>query len=163
MWNYTEERWELFEGLDLDEIVSAIKQRRSENPLNPMNILDPQSLPSNPGEPSYFTGAVTLKRMAIGPDVAPNKVLRVEFSPGARTNWHTHTGVQILFVAEGRCRFQQWDGPVQEAGVGETIFIPAGEKHWHGATPEAPMVHVALNIDFETEWLEPVSDEQYGG
>jgi hypothetical protein len=66
-------------------------------------------------------------------------------------------------VAEGRCRFQQWGGPVQEAGVGETIFIPAGEKHWHGATPEAPMVHVALNIDFETEWLEPVSDEQYGG
>ena len=73
------------------------------------------------------------------------------------------TGVQILFVAEGRCRFQHWGGPVQEAEAGETVYIPAGEKHWHGATPEAPMVHVALNIDLETEWLEPVSDAQYRG
>jgi 4-carboxymuconolactone decarboxylase len=44
---------------------------------------------------------------------------------------------------------------------GETIFIPAGEKHWHGAPPDSPMAHVALNIDLETEWLEPVPDEQY--
>ena len=128
-----------------------------------MHILDLQSLSGEPGDPSYFTGAVTLRKMAVGPEVAPNKVLRVEFSPGARTNWHTHTGVQILFVAEGRCRFQHWGGPVQEAEPGETVYIPAGEKHWHGATPEAPMVHVALNIDFETEWLEPVSDDQYRG
>ena len=128
-----------------------------------MNTINPQSLPGEPGNPSYFTGAVTLKKMAVGPEVAPNKLLRVEFSPGARTHWHTHTGVQILFVAEGRCRFQAWDGPVQEAEAGETIFIPAGEKHWHGATSEAPMAHVALNIDFETEWLEPVSEEQYRG
>ncbi len=127
-----------------------------------MNKIDPQALPGEPGNPSYFTGAVTLKTMAVGPEVTPNKVLRVEFSTGARTNWHSHTGVQILFVAEGRCRFQQWDGPVQEAGAGETIYISAGEKHWHGASPEGPMVHVALNIDFDTKWLEPGSDEQYG-
>lgn len=132
-----------------------------------MNILTPQSLPSEPADPNYFTGAVFLRKMAVGPEVAPNKILRVEFAAGARTNWHTHTGVQILFVAEGRCRFQAWGGPVQEAGTGETVFIPAGEKHWHGAAPGAPMVHVALNMalnmDFETEWLEPVSDEQYRG
>ncbi len=126
-----------------------------------MHTLNPTTLPSDPGSPDYFAGAVTLKKMAVGPEVAPNKILRVEFAPGARTNWHTHTGVQILFVAEGRCRFQQWDRPVQEAGVGETIYIPAGEKHWHGAPADSPMVHVALNIDFETEWLEPVSEEQY--
>jgi quercetin dioxygenase-like cupin family protein len=126
-----------------------------------MNAIDPKSLSADPGNPSYFTGAVTLKKLAVGPEVAPNKLLRVEFAPGARTNWHSHTGVQILFVAEGRCRFQHWDGPVQEAGIGETIYIPAGEKHWHGASPDAPMVHVALNIDFETKWLEPVSEEQY--
>ncbi len=128
-----------------------------------MNIITPQSLPADPGSPDYFTGAVTLRKMAAGPDVAPNKIFRVEFAPGARTNWHTHSGVQILFVAVGRCRFQHQGGPVQEAGVGEAIFIPAGEKHWHGATPDAPMVHVALNIDLETEWLEPVTEEQYRG
>jgi len=126
-----------------------------------MNIINPTTLPSNPASPDYFTGSVTLKKMAVGPDVAPNQILRVEFAAGARTNWHTHTGVQVLFVAEGRCRFQQEGGAVQEAGVGETIFIPKGEKHWHGATPDAPMAHVALNIDFETEWLEPVSEAQY--
>jgi len=126
-----------------------------------MNILNPTTLPSDPGSPEYFAGTVTLRKMAVGPDVAPNKIFRVEFAPGARTNWHTHTGVQILFVAEGRCRFQQAGGPVTEAGAGQAIFIPAGEKHWHGAPPDAPMAHVALNIDFETEWLEPVSDEQY--
>jgi quercetin dioxygenase-like cupin family protein len=128
-----------------------------------MHILDLQSLSGEPADPSYFTGAVTLRKLAVGPEVAPNKILRVEFSPGARTNWHTHTGVQVLFVAEGRCRFQHWGGPVQEAEAGETVYIPAGEKHWHGATPEAPMSHVALNIDFETEWMEAVSDAQYRG
>jgi quercetin dioxygenase-like cupin family protein len=71
--------------------------------------------------------------------------------------------VQILFVAEGRCRYQHAGGPVEEAGAGETIYIPAGEQHWHGATPEAPMVHIAMNIDLETEWLEPVTEEQYAG
>lgn len=128
-----------------------------------MNTLDPQSFPAEPADPQYFTGAVLLRKLAVGPEVAPNKILRVEFPAGARTNWHTHTGVQILFVAEGRCRFQAWGGPVREAGAGETVFIPAGEKHWHGATAGAAMAHVALNIDFETEWLEPVSDEQYRG
>ena len=126
-----------------------------------MQKIEPQSVPGNPGNPSYLTGAVTLRPIpAEGAD--PVKLFRVEFAPGARTNWHTHSGVQILFVAEGRCRFQHEGGQVQEAGVAETIYIPAGEKHWHGATPEAPMVHVAVNIDLETDWLEPVADEQYG-
>jgi quercetin dioxygenase-like cupin family protein len=45
--------------------------------------------------------------------------------------------------------------------VGETIYIPPGEKHWHGASPDAPMVHLAVNVSPETDWLEPVSEEQY--
>lgn len=126
-----------------------------------MNILHPKKLAGTPGNPDYFTGAVTLKPMATGPDVQPVKLLRVEFAPGARTNWHTHSGVQILVVVEGRCRFQHEGGPIEEAGPGETIYIPKGEKHWHGATPEAPTVHLALNIDLETDWLEEVPEEQY--
>lgn len=126
-----------------------------------MNVLDPKKLAGSPGDPAYFTGAVTLKPLAAGPDVQPIKLLRVEFAPGARTNWHTHSGVQILTVIEGRCRFQHEGGPVEEAGPGEAIYIPKDEKHWHGATPDVPMVHLALNIDLETEWLEPVLEEQY--
>lgn len=127
-----------------------------------MNTFTPQSLSGNTGNPDYFTGAVTLRPLPIeGAD--PVKFIRVEFAPGARTNWHTHSGVQILFVAEGRCRFQHEGGPVKEAGTGETLYIPAGEKHWHGATRDSAMVHVAVNVDLETEWLEPVSEEQYLG
>jgi quercetin dioxygenase-like cupin family protein len=127
-----------------------------------MNTFPPQSLPDNPGNPDYFTGQVTLRPLPTG-GADPVKFFRVEFAPGARTNWHTHSGVQVLFVAEGRCRFQHEGGPVQEAGTGETIYIPAGEKHWHGATRDVAMVHVAVNVDLETEWLEPVTDEQYTG
>jgi quercetin dioxygenase-like cupin family protein len=129
--------------------------------LSHMNTFTPQSLPGNPGNPDYFTGGVTLRPLPV--QAGPVKLFRVEFAPGARTNWHSHSGVQILFVAEGRCRFQHAGGPVQEAGTGETIYIPAGEKHWHGAARESAMVHVAVNVDFETDWLEPVSDEQYNG
>ena len=125
-----------------------------------MKTLDSKSLPANAGNSDYFTGAVMIRPMA---SEGGFKLLRVEFAPGARTNWHTHTGVQILVVVEGRCRFQHEGGPAEEAGVGETIHIPAGEKHWHGAAPDQPMVHLALNIDLETDWLEPVSEEQYQG
>lgn len=128
-----------------------------------MHAIDPKTLSGNPGNPDYFTGAVTLRKMAADQDVRPVQILRVEFSAGARTNWHTHSGVQVLFVVEGRCRFQHDGGPVEEAGPGETVYIPRDEKHWHGATPETPMVHIALNIDLETTWLEPVSEGQYQG
>lgn len=126
-----------------------------------MNTLDLSASAGKPGDPSYFTGAVTLK--PASEDLAPVKLFRVEFAPGARTHWHTHSGVQLLVVAEGRCRFQHQGGPVTEAGTGEAIHIPAGEKHWHGATPGSPMAHWAVNIDLETEWLEAVSEEQYLG
>lgn len=125
--------------------------------------IDPRTLTGNPGNPDYFTGAVTLRKMATDEDVRPVQIFRVEFTPGARTNWHTHSGVQMLIVVEGRCRFQHDGGPVEEAGPGAAIYIPPGEKHWHGATPDGPMVHVALNIDLQTAWLEPVSEEQYRG
>ena len=126
-----------------------------------MRVLNPSETEGKPGDPGYFTGAVTLRRMTETGPPTNVKIFRVEFSAGARTNWHTHTGVQILVVVEGRCRFQHEGGPVQEAGIGEMIHIPAGEKHWHGATPDTPMAHLAINIDLDTEWLEPVAEEQY--
>ncbi len=126
-----------------------------------MRIVDLAQSEANPGNPDYFTGRVTLRRM-ISTDPPTNvKMFRVEFTAGARTHWHTHSGVQVLAVLEGRCRFQHDGGPVGEAGAGEVIHIPAGEKHWHGAVPDTSMVHLAINIDAETDWLEPVTEEQY--
>ena len=128
-----------------------------------MRILDPTHAEASPGNPDYFTGRVTLRRMAATEPPTNVKVFRVEFDSGARTHWHTHGGVQMLVVLEGRCRFQHEGGPVEEAAAGEVIHIPAGEKHWHGAGSDAPMVHLAINIDAETNWLEPVTEEQYRG
>lgn len=126
-----------------------------------MHIVDPAQAEANPGNPDYFTGQVTLRRMVATDPPSNVKMLRVEFAPGARTHWHRHDGVQVLVVLSGRCRFQHEGGPVQEAETGEVIHIPAGEKHWHGAAAGGPMVHLAINIDTETDWLEPVTGEQY--
>ena len=86
-------------------------------------------------------------------------VFRVEFAPGARTHWHTHTGLQILLIVEGRGRVQTWGEPVREVHAGDTVSIAPGEKHWHGAARDARMVHLAVNIDATTTWMEPVEGD----
>jgi quercetin dioxygenase-like cupin family protein len=127
-----------------------------------MNILGTTPGKEQPGNPDYFNGHVTLRPLGTAEDdLGAAKLIRVEFAPQARTNWHTHTGVQLLVVLEGFCRFQHWGGAVEEVGAGATIYIPAGEKHWHGASPDQPMTHLAINLDLETNWLEEVSEEQY--
>lgn len=90
-------------------------------------------------------------------------VYRVEFESGARTNWHRHSGPQWLFVIEGRVRVQRWGEPPSDVAAGDAVVVGPGEKHWHGAVPGARGTHLAVNIDVKTEWLEPVSDEEYAG
>lgn len=107
-------------------------------------------------EVDHFSGAATLQRfLASDPDAA-GRVYRVAFAPGAATNWHTHSAVQILFVVEGRCAVQTWGGVVQVAEPGDVVRFEPNEKHWHGATAEEPMTHIAINLGESTEWLEPV-------
>ncbi len=85
----------------------------------------------------------------------------MSFEPGGRTNWHRHTGVQLLLIVEGEGRVQKDGEPVRVIRVGDSVSIAPGEKHWHGASPESAMTHVAINLAATTEWLEPVSDEDY--
>ena len=90
----------------------------------------------------------------------------VTFEPGARTNWHTHPLGQTLHVVTGAGRAQVWGGPIQEIKAGDTVWIPPGEKHWHGAAPTTRMAHVAIHEALDgkhIDWLEKVTDEQYGG
>jgi quercetin dioxygenase-like cupin family protein len=92
------------------------------------------------------------------------RALRVYFEPGARTNWHTHPLGQILIVMDGAGRVQSWGGPLREIGPGDVVWIPPGEKHWHGAAPGSAMTHLAIQEALGGEqaaWLEPVSDETY--
>lgn len=128
-----------------------------------MKLFDAGDHLPRPADPKTFTGMASMVRMA-GVNERPSvNVYRVEFQPTARTAWHRHTGPQLLLVIEGRCRLQRDGELVQEVTSGGAARIEPGERHWHGATPDAPMVHLAVNIDVTTEWFEQVSDDQYAG
>ena len=112
-----------------------------------------------------FTGSVTVEmlHMPAGPDRA--SVGSVTFSPGARTAWHSHPLGQTLIVTAGVGRVQVLDGPVVEIRAGDVVRIPPGVKHWHGASPGSAMTHLAITEaqgGKTVDWLEQVSDAQYG-
>lgn len=89
----------------------------------------------------------------------------VSFEAGARTAWHIHPRGQVLIVTEGVGRVQRSGAPAEEIRPGDVVRIPPGVKHWHGAAPTSAMTHIAIVEHLDggsTEWLEPVSDEQYG-
>lgn len=112
----------------------------------------------------WFTGTVWQDPIIEAPAPARIRSVRVSFEPGARTAWHTHPLGQTLYVVSGLGRVQAWDGPVREIRAGDVVWIPPGEKHWHGASPTAAMVHVAIQEAQDgkaVEWLEHVTDEQY--
>ncbi|MBA5204541.1 cupin domain-containing protein [Pectobacterium aroidearum] len=123
------------------------------------------SLPSQPGPESYFSGNVRID--APFQSTAPARVggATVTFEPGARTAWHTHPLGQTLIVTQGRGWLQEWGGEVQEINQGDIVWIPEGIKHWHGATAQTAMTHIAIAESLNgspVDWLEKVSDEQYG-
>jgi quercetin dioxygenase-like cupin family protein len=122
------------------------------------------SVPTRRGSADWFTGTVWQDPIIEAPEPARIRSARVSFEPGARTAWHTHPLGQTLYVIHGTGRAQTWGGPVQEIRAGDTVWIPPGEKHWHGAGPTTGMVHVALQEALDgkhVEWMEQVSDEQY--
>lgn len=114
-------------------------------------------------DPKNFRGRAHMKRVAAVEDGEPVVVYWVEFEPGGRTNWHTHSGVQLLLVTDGRGRVQKWGEPSQEIGAGDTVYVAPNEKHWHGAAPGTRMAHFAVNLNVTTTWLEPVSEDDYKG
>ena len=130
-----------------------------------MEVKRAGSQPSGNGSPQYFTGVVRVDPLFDAPDPARVVGASVTFEPGARTAWHTHPLGQTLIVTAGCGRVQREGGPVEEIRPGDVIWIPPGEKHWHGAAPTTAMTHIAIQekLDGKTvDWMEPVSDEQYG-
>jgi quercetin dioxygenase-like cupin family protein len=89
----------------------------------------------------------------------------VTFEPGARTAWHTHPLGQTLIVTAGCGRVQRDGGPIEEIRAGDIVWFEPGERHWHGASPTTAMTHVAIAEMLDgkvVEWMEQVTDEQYG-
>lgn len=128
--------------------------------------LEPKT-PTAKGPAAWFTGDVWIDAIAA-PKVDGQRanVGRVRFAPGARTAWHSHDLGQTLHVTEGVALVGTRDGTVVVARPGDTIYTPPGEEHWHGATLDDFMEHLAV-YDTSTEpplgvrWLEHVSDEDY--
>jgi quercetin dioxygenase-like cupin family protein len=84
----------------------------------------------------------------------------VNFTPGARTFWHKHERGQILQVLAGRGLIQSAGELVRVIRAGDTVWIPPGETHWHGAAPDSFMTHTAISLG-ATEWADAVADADY--
>lgn len=129
-----------------------------------MKITSSGSVPTKRAPASYFTGTVWQDPLIETPAPGRLNATRVTFEPGARTAWHTHPVGQTLYVLSGTGRVQTEGGPVLEIHSGDVVWIPPGEKHWHGAAPTSLMTHLAMqeseNGSFAT-WLEHVTDAQY--
>lgn len=134
--------------------------------LEAMEIKRAGSQASAKGPSDWFTGTVRVDPLIQAPDPALVQGANVTFEPGARTAWHTHPLGQTLIITAGCGRVRKWGGPVEEIRPGDVVWIPPGEKHWHGAGPTTAMMHIAIQErkDGKTvEWAEKVSDEQYNG
>jgi quercetin dioxygenase-like cupin family protein len=130
-----------------------------------MDIHRSGSRPSTTGPEDYFTGRVTIDPIIEAPAPARIRAATVTFEPGARTTWHTHPLGQTIIVTAGMGWAQREGGPVEEIRPGDVVWFPPGEKHWHGATATSGMTHIAIQEALDggaVEWLEPVTDEQYG-
>jgi quercetin dioxygenase-like cupin family protein len=122
------------------------------------------SRPTRRAPKENFTG--TVWQDPIVATEAPARVVanRVSFEPGARTAWHTHPLGQTLYVVSGVGRVQTKGGPVHEIKPGDVVWIPPGEKHWHGASPANGMTHVAIQESLDgshVTWMEYVTDAEF--
>jgi quercetin dioxygenase-like cupin family protein len=115
------------------------------------------------GKPSEQRGPTFTGRVWADP-VLPAEdgimVNNVFFEPAARTHWHTHAQAQVLHVVAGAGRVQSRDGSGSALQAGDTVHIPAGEEHWHGAAPGSFLLHLAVSVG-PTDWLDAVTDDDY--
>lgn len=124
------------------------------------------SAPSLVGAAENFTGYVIIDLLTPASVTTPASTGQVTFAPGARTAWHSHPAGQMLIVTAGKGWIEKEGEAKNVIASGDTVWIPAGVKHWHGATDVTGMSHIAVTYIRDgknAEWLEPVSDEEYKG
>ena len=136
---------------------------RASQPL--LQVTRSGAQPSAKGPSENFTGTVRVDPLFPARAPARTAGALVTFEPGARTAWHAHPLGQTLVVTSGLGRVQAWGGAVEEIRPGDVVWIPPGQKHWHGASPTTAMSHMAIQEALDgkvVEWMEKVSDAQYG-
>jgi 4-carboxymuconolactone decarboxylase len=116
------------------------------------------------GPADYFTGTVYVQMLAQKTEDNNYSVASVTFEPGARSNWHTHPAGQTLIVIEGTGLYQERGKPIKTINKGETIICNSNIEHWHGASSQSQMTHLAITNDKgqgNVVWLKPVTDDEY--
>jgi quercetin dioxygenase-like cupin family protein len=116
------------------------------------------------GPDECFTGRATIRGQFARSEPSRVTGAVVTFEAGARTAWHSHPLGQTLIVLDGVGWTQVQDGPVQEFAAGDILLCPADRRHWHGATPDGPMTHVAIQEALDgtnVTWMEKVTDDEY--
>ena len=129
-----------------------------------MQIIPAGSRPTRKATSDYFTGVVWQDPIIEAAEPARVRALKVSFEPAARTAWHTHPLGQTLYVVSGIGLIGLRNKVPELIKSGDTIWIPPGEEHWHGASANNSMTHIAIQEELNgsvAEWLEQVSDDQY--
>lgn len=130
-----------------------------------MEIIKNGVMASVKGPDEWFSGEVRIDPLfGQKENITKGAGALVTFEPGARTAWHTHPAGQTLIVTAGLGWVQREGGPIEEIRPGDVVWFPPNEKHWHGASPEKAMSHIAIQEEVGGEvvtWMEKVSDEQY--
>src|SRR6266550_2164186 len=136
----------------------------SSNQAQTVTITRNGSQPSRQAPTEYFTGSVRIDSLFQAKDPSHTSGSYVTFEPGARSAWHTHPLGQTLIVTAGTGRVQRWGDPVEEIRPGDVVWIPPGQKHWHGASPTTALTHLAIQgavSGQNVNWMEKVSEEKY--
>ena len=129
-----------------------------------MKITRNQEIHSAPGPEAYFTGSVRVEMQFSQQPKTKAAAAMVTFEAGARTAWHTHPAGQTLIITSGMGWIQKEGEAIVEVFPGDVIYFEPEEKHWHGASPNKAMSHIAIQEEKDgkvVDWLEKVSDEQY--
>lgn len=112
----------------------------------------------------FFTGTTHLQMLVTKDDTWNSSIGNVTFDAGARTNWHKHSGGQILLVTAGEGRYQEKGKEIQILKKGDVVKIPPNVEHWHGATPDSDFAHISIEPNLpnnQTTWLDSVTDKEY--
>lgn len=112
----------------------------------------------------FFTGQTYLNMLSGNDSVFNAPIGNVTFEPGARTNWHKHSGGQILLVLAGEGRYQERGKEIQILHNGDVVRIAPDVEHWHGAAPKSWFTHISVETNLpanKAQWLEPVTDAEY--
>ena len=129
-----------------------------------MQVIKAGSRPTKKASSEYFTGDVWQDPIIEAEPPSRVRVLKVSFEPGSRTAWHTHPLGQTLYIVSGIGLMGLRKQKPQLIKSGDTVWIPPNEEHWHGATSQNAMVHIAIQEAFDNSaanWLEKVTDDEY--